>query len=97
MQRPISVRWENPAEPMILSVSMATGTNSMFATSRGYFRLFKSSAALDAKPWFKMLAENESVQVAFQANVLSPLKGKDVTPSDLLPSPRSRPTGSRVE
>ena len=47
-----------------------------------------SSAALDAEPGFKMveyslLAENESVHVTFLA--LLPLKGKDVTPSGLLP------------
>ena len=45
----------------------------------------------------RLLAENESVQVAFQANALPPLKGKDVTLSGLMPSPRSRPTGSRIE
>ena len=40
-----------------------------------------SSAAIDAEPGFKMvehrlLAENESEQVTFQANALAPLKGK---------------------
>ena len=66
--------------------------------------IFASSSArlLDTEPGFKMvehrlLVENESVQVASQANALPPLKGKDVTPSCLLPSPRSRPTGSRME
>ena len=57
---------------------------------------------LDAEPGFRMveyrlLAENESLQVASQANALPPLKVNDVTPSVLLPSPRSRPTGSRME
>ena len=61
-----------------------------------------SSAALDAEPGFKMvehrlLVENESVQVAFQANALPPLRGKDVTPSGLPQSTRSRPTGSKME
>ena len=61
-----------------------------------------SSAALDAEPGFRMvehrlLDENESVQVASQANAVPLLKGNDVTPSGLLPSPRSRPTGSRME
>ena len=46
---------------------------------------------------YRLLAENESVQVASQANALPPLKGNDVTPSGLLPSPRSRPTCSRME
>ena len=51
-----------------------------------------SSAALDAEPGFRMveyrlLAENESVQVASQANALPHLKGNEVTPSGLLPSP----------
>ena len=41
-----------------------------------------------------LLAENESVEVASQANSLPLLKGKYVTPSGLLSSPRSRPTGS---
>ena len=87
---------------MIPDVSTAIGTNSKSAKSREYFSFFKSSAALDAEPGFKMvehrlLVENESVQVASQVNALPPLKGKDVTPSGLLPSPRSRPTGSRME
>ena len=42
---------------------------------------------------YRLLAENESVQVASQANALPPLKGNEVTPSGLLLSPRSRPTG----
>ena len=42
-----------------------------------------------------LLVENVSVQVASQANALPPLKGKEVTPSGLLPSSRSRPTCSR--
>ena len=42
----------------------------------------------------RLLVETESAQVASQANALPPLMGKDVTPSGLLPSPRSRPTGS---
>ena len=33
MRRPISVKREHPAEPMILDVSTATGTNSKSATS----------------------------------------------------------------
>ena len=45
----------------------------------------------------RSLAENESVQVASQAIALPPLKRKDVTPSGLLPSNRSRLTGSRME
>ena len=44
-----------------------------------------------------LLVGNESVQVASQANALLPLKGKDVTPSGLLSSPRTRPIGSRME
>ena len=56
-----------------------------------------SLAALDTDPGLKMvehrlLVENESVQVASQANALSPLKGKDVTPSGLLLLTRSWPT-----
>ena len=43
----------------------------------------------------RLLVENESVQVASQANALPPLSGKDVTPSGLLLSPRSRLTGSK--
>ena len=63
---------------------------------------FKSSAAIDAEPGLKMvehrlLVENESVHVTSRANALSPLKGKDATPSGLLPSPRSRPTGAIIE
>ena len=54
---------------------------------------------LYAEPGFELvehslLDENESVQVASKANALPPLKGKEVAPSGLLPSPRSRPTGS---
>ena len=45
----------------------------------------------------RLLVENESVQVAFQANALPPLKENDVAQSGLLPLPRSRPTGSRME
>ena len=45
----------------------------------------------------RLLAEDESVQVASLANALPPLKGKYVTPFGLLPSPRSRPTGSKME
>ena len=56
MRRPISVRREHPEEPMIPDDSTATGTNSMFVTSWGYFRLFKFSSALDAEPGFKMVA-----------------------------------------
>ena len=97
MRRPISVKREHPAEPMIRDVSIAAGTNSNTATRWEYFRLFKSSAVLDAEPGFKLvghrlLVENESVQVESQANALPHLKGKDVTPFGLLPSPRSRPT-----
>ena len=44
-----------------------------------------------------LLVENKSVQVASQANALPPLNGNDVTPSGILPSPRSRPTGSIME
>ena len=95
MWLPISVGREHSVVPMIPDVSTATGTNSMSATSWEYFHLFKSSTVLDAEPGFKMveyrlLAVNESVQVASQANALTPLKIKDVTPSGLLPSPRSR-------
>ena len=102
IRRPISYKEDHLTKPMIPDVSTATGTNSKSATSCEYFRLFKSSAALDAEPGFKMvehslLVENESVQVASLANALPPLKGKDVTPSVLLPSPRSRTTGSRME
>ena len=102
MRRPISVKREHPAEPMIPDVSTATGTNSKSASSREYFRLFKSSAALNAEPGFRivehrLLAENESAQVASQANAFPHLNGNDATPSGLLPSPRSRPTGSRME
>ena len=102
MRRPISVKREHPAESMIPNVSTATGTNSKSASSCEYFRLFKSSAALVAEPGFillehRLLVENESVQVASQANALPPLKEKDATPSGLLPSPRSRPSGSRME
>ena len=50
MLRPISVKREHPAEPMIPDVSTATGTNSKSATSCDYFCLFKSSAALVAEP-----------------------------------------------
>ena len=101
-RRPISVRREHPAKPMIPDVSTATGAYSMFATSVGYFRLFMSLAALDAEPAFKMvvcrlLAENKSVQLASQANALPPLNRKDVIQSGLLPAPRSRPTGSIIE
>ena len=92
MRRPISVRREHPAEPMILDISTATGTNSKSATSWGHFLLFKFSAAHDAEPGFKivvymLLSESESVQVASQANPLPPLKEIDITPSDPLPSP----------
>ena len=102
MRRPISVKLEHPADPMIPDVSTATGTNSKSATSWEYFRLFKSSAAIDVETGFKMvehrlLTENVSAQMASQANALPPLKGNDVTPSGLLPSPRSRPTGSRMK
>ena len=34
--------------------------------------------------------------INIKKNALPPLKGNDVTPSGLLPSPRSRPTGSRI-
>ena len=54
MRQPISVKREHPAKPMIPDVSTATGTNSKSATSWGYFRLFKSSAALDAEPGFRV-------------------------------------------
>ena len=45
------------------------------------FFLFKSSAAIYAEPGFimvehRLVAENESVQVASQANALPPLKGR---------------------
>ena len=67
---------------MIPDVSTAKDTNSKSATRLEYFRLFRSSAALDAEPGLKMvehrsLAE-ESVQVASHANALPHLKGKDV-------------------
>ena len=66
---------------MIPDVLAAARTNSMSAKSREYFFLFKFSAALYDKPGFKMmlwrlLAENKSVLVAYQANALRPLKGK---------------------
>ena len=65
-------------------------------------RLFMSSASLDAEPGFKMvvhrlLVENDIVQVASKANALPPLNGKYVTPFGLPPSPRSRPTCSRMK
>ena len=92
MRRPISVKLEYPADPMIPDVLTATETNSKSATSWEYFRLCKSSAELDAEPGLKMvehrlLAGNKSVQVASQDNALSPLKGKNVTPSGLLQRP----------
>ena len=91
MRRQISAKRKHSADPMIPDVSTTTGINSISAPSREYFRLFKSSAALDAEPGFKMvehrlLVENESVQVASQANILPPLKVKDLKPSGLLPS-----------
>ena len=43
MLRSISIRMENPAEPMIPDVSTAIGTDSKFTTSLGYFRLIKFS------------------------------------------------------
>ena len=46
---------------------------------------------------YRSLAKNESVQMAPQDDAVPPLKGKDVTPSGLLPLPRSKPAGSRVE
>ena len=93
---PIKVEREHPDD------SMATEAGSKSATSIEYFRLFKSSVALDAELGLKMveyrlLAWNESVQVASQANALPPLKEKDVTPTGLLRSPRSRHKGSRME
>ena len=102
MHRLISVKREHPADLMIQDVSTTTGTNSKSATSWEYCCLFKSSAALNVEAGFKMvehclLAENESVQVASQANALPPLKGKGITPSGLLPLPQSRPTVSRME
>ena len=80
MQWQISAKREHPTESMIPDASTATGTNSKSTTSLEYFCLFMSSAALDAEPGFRMmehrlLAENESVHVAFQANALPPLKG----------------------
>ena len=35
----------------------------------------------------RLLAENESVQFASQANALPPWMGKDITPSGLSPGP----------
>ena len=95
MRRPVSVKREHSAEPMIPDVSTAKGTNSKSATSRECFRLIKPSSALDAEPWFimvehRLLIEDESVQVASKAYAILPLRGKDVTTSGLLPSPRSR-------
>ena len=102
MRRPISVKREHSAEPKIPDVSTATGTNWKSATYWDYFSLIKSSAALDAEPGFimvddRLLFENESVRVASQANALPHWNRKDVTPSGLPPSPRSRPSGSRME
>ena len=48
MWRPISVRKEHPAQPVLLDVSTATGTSAKSTTSSDYFCLFKSSTALDA-------------------------------------------------
>ena len=84
MRRTISVKREHPTDAMIKDDSTATEKNSMSATRSKYYRLLKSSAAIDAEQWFKMvehrsLAENEPVQVASQANALPPLKEKDVT------------------
>ena len=69
MRRPISVKREHPAEPMILDVLTATETNSKSITSLEYFRLFNYSTAHDAEPGFRMveyrlLAENESVKAS---------------------------------
>ena len=102
IERPMSARKEHPAELMIQDVLTSTVTNSKYATIWEYFCLFKFSAALDAEPGFKMvvyrlMAENESVQVASQASALPNLKVKDVTPSALLPLPQSRTTCSRIE
>ena len=47
MRQPISDNREHQTDPMIPDVSTATGTNSMSAKSREYFRLVKYSAALD--------------------------------------------------
>ena len=62
---------------MIPDVSTAIGTNLMSSISWDNFRLFKSSAALDAEQGFKMvvcrlLAENESEQVTSQAKAFFP-------------------------
>ena len=85
MPLPTSARMKQPAEPMISDVSTATETKSKCATSWEYLYLFKSSAAREVA--YRLQAENQSVQVASQANALLPLKEKDVTPSGLSPSP----------
>ena len=77
MWRPILSRREHPAEPMISDVSTATGTNSKHTSNWEYFCLFRTSAANDTENWFKIVvrrlqAENESIQVASQANALPP-------------------------
>ena len=64
---------------MIQDISSASEAKSKSATSWEYFILFMSSAALDTELEFKMveyklLAENELVQVASQGNALPPLK-----------------------
>ena len=69
MRQPISVKREHPADQMINDVSTAIGTSTMSDASREYFRILKSSVALDAERGLKimqyrLLVENESVHAA---------------------------------
>lgn len=99
---PIRFRVRRVRGPIAPDVSTAIGSNRYLSVRGLYFSILRSSARLAAAPGSiaestMLPPEKVSVHVASHMSDLPPRKGKMVIPSGRLPSPRSRPTGSRCE
>ena len=99
---PIRCSSEVPLGQMMPDVFTARGTKWKRSDRVRYLVTLHSSACLATLPGseadlIKFEQEKLSLQVASQTSDWPAVKGKMVIPSGLLPSPRSSPTGSRME
>ena len=99
---PIRCTSEVPLGPMMPDVSFARGTKWKRSDRVRYLVTLHSSGCLATLPGseadlIKFEQEKLSLQVASQTSDWPAAKGKMVISSGLLPSPRSNPTGSRME
>ena len=87
--------------PNTQEVSMAIACKMYRSHNPSYLRFLRTSAERDADPGSVAVranaeGEKESTQVQSQMRHFPIEKGNTVMPSGRLPSPRSRPTGSRT-